>query len=257
MVDYEKVPPAVLKKLASLDAQAEFLHRKNDDTERAINAARTRLTGSFKSDAEYADLRKTLERLVADQPAVETKFHRTRALAANCRRFLEALPEGTVLEPVKVKPPNGHNIRDVRERIKDAENELALLRAVPTPAPDIRKRVEDYVQSLAQPEVSGIGAGEQLEVRWPSNLISAFALLFPTKMEEVLMAEVDALANDPLPVKQRHARITELETEIEQLHYTEEALVVASNADRSPGALPQAVLQVRIVEAAKRVRAQA
>jgi hypothetical protein len=256
MVDYEKVPPAVLKKLASLDAQAEFLHRKNDDTERAINAARTRLTGSFKSDAEYADLRKTLERLVADQPAVETKFHRTRALAANCKRWLDELPEGTQLKIVNVKP-NGHDLSGVRERIKDAENELATLRAVPTPAPDIRKRVEDYVQSLAQPEVSGIGAGEQLEVRWPSNLISAFALLFPTKMEEVLMAEVDGLANDPLPVKQRHARITELETEIEQLHYTEEALVVASNADRSPGALPRAVLQVRIVEAAKRVRAQA
>jgi hypothetical protein len=252
MVDYEKVPPAVLKKLASLDAQAEFLHRKNDDTERAINAARTRLTGSFKSDAEYADLRKTLERLVADQPAVETKFHRTRALAANCRRFLEALPEGTVLEPVKVKPPNGHNIRDVRERIKDAENELATLRAAPTPAPDIRKRVKDYAQSLARPEVRGIGAGEQLEVRWPSNLISAFALLFPTKMEEVILAEVDAMANDPLPIKQRRERITELEAEIDELHYLEEALVVANRADRSPGALPAVVLGVR-AEATKRV----
>jgi hypothetical protein len=251
MVDYEKVPPAVLKKLASLDAQAEFLHRKNDDTERAINAARTRLTGSFKSDAEYADLRKTLERLVADQPAVETKFHRTRALASNCKRWLDELPDGTVLEPVKVKP-NGLDIRDVRQQLADAQNELATLRAVPTPAPDIRKRVEDYVQSLAQPEVSGLGAGEELEVRWPSNLISAFALLFPTKMEEVILAEVDAMANEPIPVKQRRERITELEAEIDELHYLEEALVVANGADHSPGALPAVVLGVR-AEATKRV----
>jgi hypothetical protein len=251
-MDREDIPATVWKKLATLDEQAEFLHRKNIDLEHAINAARTRLTGGFQKDQDYQDLRRSLERMVADKPAIETKFHRVKHLASNCKRWLDELPEGTVLEPVKVKP-NGADLGNVRERIKDAENELHRLRSVPTAAPDIRKRVKDYVQSLAQPVVSGIGAGEELEVRWPSSSIAVFALLFPTKMEEVILAEVDAMANDPLPIKQRRERITELEAEIERLHYTEEALVVANGADRSPSALPRCVLGVRVKEAAKHV----
>jgi hypothetical protein len=80
-------------------------------------------------------------------------------------------------------------------------------------------------------------------------------LLFPTKMEEVILAEVDAMANDPLPIKQRRERITELEAEIEQLPYTEEALVVANGAERSLDALPQCVLGVRAVQAKRVSRA--
>jgi hypothetical protein len=169
-------------------------------------------------------------------------------LASNCKAWLDELPDGTVLEPVKVKP-NGCALGNVRERIKDAENELALLRAVPTPAPDIRKRVEDYVQSLAQPEVSGIGAGQDLVVKWPSSVIAVFAMLFPERVQEVILAEVDAMANDPLPIKQRRARIAELKREIDELAYVEEALVVTSGAERSPAAPPHAVLGVRVVEA--------
>jgi hypothetical protein len=65
------------------------------------------------------------------------------------------------------------------------------------------------------------------------------------------------MAGDPLP---RKTRIAALEHEIEQLAYVEEALVAAAIADgedvqRSPGAPPQAVLQVRVAEAVKSSRA--
>jgi hypothetical protein len=73
---------------------------------------------------------------------------------------LDELPDNTQLKIVNVKA-NGHDLGDVRERMKDAKDELALLRATPTPAPDIRDRVEAYVQSLAQPEVRGICAGQK------------------------------------------------------------------------------------------------
>jgi hypothetical protein len=248
----QDIPARVLSKLIALDEQAEFFNRKNDDLERGIAAARTRLSGTFRTDQEYHDLRASLKQMVDDQPTIETNFHRVKHLAAKCKRWLDELPDGTVLEEVKVKP-NGADLDDVRERIEDAKNELHRLRSVPTPSADIKQRVADYVQSLARPDVSGIGAGQELEVRWPSSSIAVFALLFPTKMEEVILAEVDAMANDPLPIKQRRERITELEAEIERLHYTEEALVVANGAERSLDALPACVLGVRVRKAAKRV----
>jgi hypothetical protein len=63
------------------------------------------------------------------------------------------------------------------------------------------------------------------------------------------------VANDPLPIKERAARIAELRREIDELGYLEEALVVASGAERSPGAPPQAVLGVRLVQAKRVTRA--
>jgi hypothetical protein len=74
------------------------------------------------------------------------------------------------------------------------------------------------------------------------------------------MREVERIANDPLPQAERKERIAELEREIEQLAYVEEALVAAAIAggedvQRSSSAPPQAVLQVRVVEATKSSRA--
>jgi hypothetical protein len=80
------------------------------------------------------------------------------------------------------------------------------------------------------------------------------ALLFPDAMVAALMRDVERMANDPLPQAARQKRIAALEHEIEQLAYVEEPLVAAAIADgedvqRSPGAPPQAVLQVKVAEA--------
>jgi hypothetical protein len=251
---YDKLPAPVLAKLVELDEQAEFFNRNVVDTERGIAAARTRLTGGFQKDQEYHDLRKTLDRLIADKPGLEMKLHRTQRMLSACKVWLDELPEDTQLEVVRMKT-DGHNLADVRERIKDAEDELKRLRAVPTPSSDIRKRVEGYVHSLAKPKIGGIGKGETLKVTWPDDILAVFALLFPERVQEIVLAGVDAVANDPLPVKQRAARIAELRREIDELGYVEGALVVASGAERSPGAPPQAVLGVRVVEARRVTRA--
>ena len=54
----------------------------------------------------------------------------------------------------------------------------------------------------------------------------------------LVMAEVERMANDPLPVAQRPPRIAALERELDALHRVEEALVAAAIAavHRSPSA---------------------
>jgi len=57
------------------------------------------------------------------------------------------------------------------------------------------------------------------------------------------MTEVERMANDPLPVAERPARIAALERELDDLHRVEEVLVAAALATgqgvhRSPSAPP-------------------
>jgi hypothetical protein len=46
--------------------------------------------------------------------------------------------------------------------------------------------------------------------------------LFPDRMLALVMAEVERMANDPLPVAQRAPRIAALERELDELHRVEE-----------------------------------
>jgi hypothetical protein len=74
-------------------------------------------------------------------------------------------------------------------------------------------------------------------------------------MLSLVMAEVERMANDPLPVAERAPRIAALERELDELHRVEEALVAVAIAagqpvHRSPSAPPSAVLGVTV---AKRV----
>jgi hypothetical protein len=79
-------------------------------------------------------------------------------------------------------------------------------------------------------------------------------------MTAALMSEVERMASDPVPIKERATRMAALTDEIEQLSYVEEALVAAAIADgedvqRSRAAPPQAVLGVRVAETVKSSRA--
>jgi hypothetical protein len=72
-----------------------------------------------------------------------------------------------------------------------------------------------------------------------------------------VMAEVERMANDPLPVAQRPPRIAALERELDELYRLEEALVAAAIAAgqpiyRSPSAPPAAVLGVRVADTVSR-----
>jgi hypothetical protein len=81
--------------------------------------------------------------------------------------------------------------------------------------------------------------------------LALIAALFPDRMLALVMAKVERMANDTLPVAQRSLRIAPLERELDDLHRMEEQLLVIAIADgqpvhRSPSAPPAAVLGVRV-----------
>ena len=105
------------------------------------------------------------------------------------------------------------------------------------------------------------------QVRLPTNSIrfsehtcdplALLAALFPDRMLALVMAEVERMANDPLPVAQRAPCVAALERELDELHRLEEALVAAALATgvpvhRSPSVPPAAVLGVRVADRASR-----
>ena len=144
------LPAPVLSKLIELDEQTQFLSRKIDDTERAIANARMRLTGRFEQQEEPNDLRKALDAMIADLPVIERRCVRTRHTVSRCKDFLDKLSDDAVLEPVEANV-NGHDLRSVQARLKAADDELKLLRQVPTPSNDIEQRIERYCTEMARP----------------------------------------------------------------------------------------------------------
>jgi hypothetical protein len=83
------------------------------------------------------------------------------------------------------------------------------------------------------------------------------AALFPDRMLALVMAEVERMSSDPLPVAQRPPRIAALERALDDLHRMDAALVAAAIAaghpvHRSPSAPPAAVLGVRVADKASR-----
>src|SRR4051812_25691247 len=115
------------------------------------------------------------------------------------------------------------------------------------PGPDLQRPVDQRVAALGTPVVRGIGAGGE----FLAGRLAMFAILFPEKRADAAMAEVERMADDPILIAQRPARIATLEREIDELSHVEEALIEAAVAraiHRSASALPQAVLGVRIAE---------
>jgi hypothetical protein len=122
------------------------------------------------------------------------------------------------------------------------------------------------------PKVRGVGVGERLSIVWPGaqsssgswyisehscDPLALLAALFPDRMLDLVMGEVERMANNPLPVAQRAPRIAVLERQLDKLHRVEEALVAVAIAagqpvHRSPSAPPAAVLGVRVADRASR-----
>jgi hypothetical protein len=267
-MNYNKLPAPVLATLLEREQRAKQLADRVAEMQDGIASARARLTGGFEKQSEYADLRASLRQMVGSLPALKTRCDAAQATLSGCKVWLDRLPEGTVLEPVQVKT-DGRDLEEVRARIKTAEAELAALRAVPVPSADIEERVRAYVHSMARPTISGVGSGERLKVIWPgagwdssgprehrADVLPLIATLHSDAMVAALMREVERMADEPLPRAERIRRIAALETELAELAYVEEALIAAAIASgddvhSSPGAPPQAVLGIRIMEAKK------
>jgi hypothetical protein len=200
------------------------------------------LTGGFQKDAEYHDMRRVLDRLLADQPLLESELECARGTLGECKHWLKALPDDVTLQPVPMPASDGVDLDAVRASIGKAEEEIAELRAVPVPSSDIRERLQDFVAGLARPRITGIGNGEPLRVIWPADTIAALALLLPEQMTAALLKEIDRLANSPMTLQARNRRISELKSEIDTL----QRQALAAGEDTS-GLPPEVVLGVRVV----------
>jgi hypothetical protein len=248
-MDHRDLPKPARDCLLALSAQVEDLTERATRAKAAINSARTRLTGKFNSDEEYEDVYGTLKKLVADLPIIERKRDATEGVVEKCQAWVDELPEGSTLEPVGVDTDD-LTLALVSEQLAKYEEELKELRAVPTMHGSIPTAAEAYVKKLARPKVGGISAGETLQVVWPDDTAAMFALLFPERMVEVIVAEAKRLANSPMPVAERKQRIALLEREIDKRQ--RQAWALGADARALP---PEVVLGVRVVkrEAAKKI----
>ena len=122
-----------------------------------------------------------------------------------------------MLEQVIPEVEDGLSLSAVRARIKKMQEFVAVLKRVPIPAPDIRQKVQTYVQGMTRPIIGGIASGEALTVRWPTELHALMAFLQPEALVERLMAEINRIANTPCPLPEREQRIAKLEQEVDRL----------------------------------------
>jgi hypothetical protein len=235
-------PGHVRAKLDKFEQTVEHLSEKAKRIKDAIDRTRERLTGSFESDQEYADARALLDRLIKDQPIIERKFRAARHTLETCEAWIDDLPDDVALEPVKVKLDGG-DLASVKERIRNATDELETLSKVATPSPDIEQRVRKYVAGLGCPKVSGVGDGAQLQVSWPrDDPVSLFAILEPEKMTKLILGEIAHAANDPLPLPRRKQRMAELRRMIDDLQH--QAYALGADAYALP---PHVILGVKVV----------
>jgi len=265
------LPHHVLVKLLALEEAVAALTAGADGIERDIENRRAKRYGNLqRADDNPRLLEAELARLLADQKLMQQRLQAEQSVLSACKAWLDRLPASTKLEPVAVAT-DGHDLTDVRKRIKRTAGEIASLKRAPAPSSDIEARVKDYLRGLA-PKVSGVGVGEHLSIIFPGaqsspgygyisehtcDPLALLAALFPDRMLSLVMTEVERMANDPVPLAERPRRMASLERELDELHRVEEALVVAaiatgSSVHRSPSAPPAAVLGIRVADKVSR-----
>jgi hypothetical protein len=112
-------------------------------------SARQRLTGGMKQN-DYDDLRASLQQMTQDLPVLKHRCDTAQSIYKKCRQWLDDLSDGTVLETVEVKV-DSHDLSSVRAKIKTAEDELKVLRSMPTASTDIETKIRSYVEFTTSP----------------------------------------------------------------------------------------------------------
>jgi hypothetical protein len=267
IVDY---PPHISAKLLQLDETARASAERAEALANALERARDRAFGKrVQADDGLPEnqrrLKADLDRLVAETPAAQAQARADANVLTTCRSWLSVLPAGTIIEQVQVTT-DGEDLADVRRALKAARDEVAALKAAPTPSPDISERIRTRINELAKDgvTVTGVGANQTLKIVWPgapylasghdeksANALSVLALLFPEQMATVALAEVERAANATLSPDKRPARLAALHAEIERLQRIESAL-----SDRpAPDAPAEVVLGVRVSSSRGKVAA--
>ena len=271
-VNFYDLPAPALAKLLALDDAVKQLTEKDASLSAQIEDRRARLNGRIIDQRDdHARLHQDLEQLLADQKTTKAHLRDAESLLASCKTWIERLPPQAKLEVVAPPSSVGKDLAKVRADLNHLRDELARIKSAPTPSPDLRQRVERYVDRLGAPIVRGIGEGEVLRIIWPgarqttsgpdektADVLSLFAILFREKMVSAIMDEATRMANQLVPLAEWPKRIADLAHQIEQLSRVEEALIeralaAGESVHRSASAPPVAVLGVKLVEARKHV----
>jgi hypothetical protein len=249
-MDLFEAPSGVAAKMAMLSDDCAAAVTRADELTGRISHVRDRLNGRVVREGDQpAELRIELDRLLAEQKALQARRPIDISIIESCKAWLAALPTATLLEQVTPAVEGGLSLSAARARIKKLKNQVEVLKGVPIPPSDIREKVQSYVQGLTRPIISGIGAGEALTVQWPTGLPALMAFLQPDLLVDRLMVAINQIANTPCPLAEREQQIANLQIEIDRLQRMEEAVVVATGAPRERGCPPWVVLGVKAVEA--------
>ena len=256
------VPPAALEKLLALSDAAETLSAQLVRSEDALRD--TQRLGGSNSQQEYDDLRRALDQLVATQPALKKRCDQAQSVYSRCRAWLDRLPGESVLQPVACNLA-GRNLESVRRTLASLEQEQRAIQTAPPPPSELQTAVKRYVAAIAEVPDSVLHNGEisprcgmQTSFgpdpgRAPRSVWGTLAWLFSDMLVNRLQALVNAQADElqKLTRPQRAARLADIERELAELSYIEEALVERAlangeTAERRSNARPEAILAVRI-----------
>jgi hypothetical protein len=279
MTDYAALPPSVLAKVATLEHHCLTLASKLDGSRRDLqslsvqqrNLAPRTVHDEYEANRESERVIAEAQRLsdaVAAQTAIcerlEKRLRAEERVIASCKQFLHELPDSARLRVVEGQ---AGDLDDIRQRIKEVNEEMTRVRALPIPSDDIAARVTRYVDALAasaQPVIQGIGDGQALRVLYPVNehadrvTLSGFsetngsALLLAALVDGERLAErlLRVAVDGSITANERSERLRPLQQQMTRLRYDEEATIcVGDDVSRWSSAPAWAVLQVEIEHA--------
>lgn len=236
----KSLSPATMARLLELGAGAERLAVEADRAEAGLQEARRilsrdglKLTGIGATDRELRDLyQKTQSGFDTTLKAATTARARATTATAvlnNAKRWLQDLPDGSVLEPAPAVALNGQALPAVRQRLQAIENEIARLRAAPVASDAARERIRAEVRQLARAATPDINAAGQVvwspAVRgFETGAVSMASYLYEEQLTNKLLEQYERMCSEP-PVAQRGARIAELERERVELWRIEATLI--------------------------------
>jgi hypothetical protein len=243
-----EAPAFVAAKMAMLAEARAAAAARADQLTTKIAHLRDRLDGRVLREGDTAaDLNSDIRLLLAEQKRLQDQRPIEMAVIDNCKTWLASLPAATVLEPLAAVVEEGLPLSEVRDGIRKRQASVSALKRVPVPAADTKAKVQAYVEGLGRPVIGGIGTGETLTVRWPTEWHALVAFLQPELLAERVMMAIDRITNTPCSLPERKQRIAKLEDEIEQMMRIEEAIVVDTGAPREPRRPPWVVLGVKAV----------
>jgi hypothetical protein len=124
-----------------------------------VSDLRGRLNGRIVRAGDHpGKLRIELEQRLGEEKALQRQRPIEADILGRCRAWLAALPPGAVLEQVTPVVEDGLSLPAVRTSIKKLQDSVTALKRVPIPAPNIREKVQTYVERLPIPSIGGIGA---------------------------------------------------------------------------------------------------